>query len=302
MITQRSKGSTRLEKIEGLVRWERFNYRLKKILSRSGLGPTGYEPVQLFKALVLQNTYGLSDPQMEEMLYDRISFRRFCGFALNEKIPDETTLCRFRGALWNQTGKLFDLVMEELMEKGIKLSSGTIIDATVIESSVRPPCGGEVSEKDPEAGWTRKNKKYVYGYKAHVASDKETGLIKRIIGTSADVHDSQVFGQLLDGSEEEVYADKAYGGKENRKLLEEHGIQDKLMHKAHRGKALSWFEKTLNSFWGKTRSGIERIFGHFKTGMGLRQSRYRGWEKHQIHFDLMAIAYNLRRATVLLAT
>jgi IS5 family transposase len=73
------------------------------------------------------------------------------------------------------------------------------------------------------------------------------------------------------------------------------------MHKARRAKGLSWFEKMLNSFWGKTRSAVERIFGHFKTGMGLRGSRYKGVEKHQVHFDLMAIAYNLRRATVLLS-
>src|SRR5260221_4549641 len=189
LVTQKSHGTTKVEKIHALVNWDRYNYRLKKILNRSGYGLNGYEPMQLFKALILQNLYGLSDPEMEEMLYDRISFRRFCGFALMDKIPDETTLCRFRGALAGHTDKLFTLVLEDIETKGIRLKSGTIIDATVIASSVRPPAGGEVTDKDPQAGWTKKRGEYIYGYKAHVGSDVETGLIKRIISTSGDVHD-----------------------------------------------------------------------------------------------------------------
>jgi IS5 family transposase len=301
MVTQKSKGATRLEKIEAVVNWGRFEYRLSKILSRSGLGPTGYPPVQLFKVLILQNLYGLSDPVMEEMLYDRLSFRRFCGFSLSDKIPDETTLCRFRGVLAGSTDKLFALVMQELTHKGLRLKSGTVIDATVIESGVRAPCGGEVSEKDPEAGWTKKGGEYIHGYKAHVSCDEETSLIKRVIATSADVHDSQVFGQLLDGDESAVYADKAYGSKENRDLLKENGTKDKLMHKGKKGSKQPWWDVMLNKIWGKTRGGIERIFAHWKTGMGLGRSRYKGWARHQVHFDLIAMAYNLRRAIALLA-
>lgn len=295
MVTQKSKGSTKLERIEALVNWKTLDYRIEKILNRSGLGPTGYEPMVLFKALVLQNLYGLSDPEMEEMLYDRISFRRFCGFSLKDKIPDETTLCRFRNALVGHTDKLFAIVMNEIAKKGVRLKGGTVIDATVIQSSVRPPCGGTVSEKDPEAGWTKKAGEYTYGYKAHVSCD-EQGLIKKVLATSADVHDSQVFGQLLDGTEESVYADKAYGSENNRKLLEEHGIKDKLMYKAERNKKQPSWQIWLNKIWGKSRSGIERIFGHWKTFMGLTRSKYKGWEKHQVHFDLIAIGYNLARS------
>jgi len=298
MVTQKSKGSTKLEKIEALVNWKRLAYRIEKILNRSGLGPTGYDPIVLFKALILQNLYGLSDPEMEEMLYDRLSFRRFCGFSLKDKIPDETTLCRFRNALIGHTEKLFALVMDELKNKGIQLKGGTIVDASVIASSVKPPQGGEVSENDPEAGWTKKGDEYIYGYKAHTSCD-EQGLIKKVKATSADVHDSQVFGQLLDGSEECVYADKAYGSKHNRTLLKKHGIKDKLMYKAELKKKQPLWQIWLNKLWSKTRSGIERIFGHWKTFMGLARSRYKGWNKHQVHFDLIAIGYNLARATKL---
>jgi IS5 family transposase len=300
MVTQKSRGSTKLEKIHSLVNWNRYGYRLKKILDRSGYGPKGYKPIQLFQVMLLQNLYGLSDPEMEDMLYDRISFRRFCGFALNDKIPDETTLCRFRGALEGHTSKLFDLVLEDIAAQGIKLKSGSIIDATVIASGVRPPSGGEVSDKDPEAGWTKKQGKFIYGYKAHVSSDVDTGLIKNVIATSGDVHDGEVFQQLLDGGEPEVYADKAYGSAKNRKALEDNAIVDKVMFKSYRNTTQPRWQVDLNKVWGKTRGGIERIFGHWKTLMGVSKSRYRGWARHQVHFDLIAMAYNLNRASNIL--
>ena len=122
LVTQKSKGSTRLEKIENLINWKRLDYRLKKILARSGMGPTGYPTTILFKALILQNLYGLSDPMLEEMLYDRMSFRRFCGLSLNSKIPDETTICRFRGALKGHTDKFSLLLWRTSHPKGLPCS------------------------------------------------------------------------------------------------------------------------------------------------------------------------------------
>lgn len=300
MVTQKSKGTTRLEKISALINWACFDERLDKILNRTGMGPTGYPPRQMLKVLILQNLYGLSDPEMEEMLYDRLSFRRFCDFSLNATIPDETTICRFRGSLKGHTDKLFSLVMEEISKKGITLKSGAIIDASVIQSSVRPPQGGTVSAKDSEAGWTKKRDKWTYGYKAHLASDEETGLIKKVIATSADTHDSKVFGQLLTGDETAVFADKAYGSQKNRDLLAEHGIKDKLMYTAKKGKKQPDWQVQLNKVWGRTRGAVERIFGHMKTGMNLTRSRYKGWAHHQVQFDLIAMAYNLRQSLTIL--
>lgn len=295
-----SPKSTQLDIISGIVGWERLRYRLNKILDRSGLGPRGYDPLSLFKALVLQNLYGLSDPGMEEMLYDRLSFRRFCGFSLEDKLPDETTLCRFRGALGGKTDKLFDLVLSDIKAKGIAVKTGTIVDASVIKSATRPPKGGEVSKTDPEAGWTKKGEDYIHGYKAHVGSCHKTGIIKRVIATSADVHDSNVFGQLLEEGTPFVTADKAYDSRANRELLEEHRIQDGLLYRrrAHQ-KSPAW-HNSFNKCWSKIRSNIERIFGHLKTVHGLTQTKYKGWVKNQVHFDLLAIAYNLKRTATLL--
>ena len=188
------------------------------------------------------------------------------------------------------------------MNHSIRSKSGTIIDATVIRSSVRPPAGGSVSEKDPEAGWTKKGGEFIHGYKAHVGSDAKTGLINRVIATSADVHDSQVFEQLLEGDEPFVTADKAYDSKKHRKMLREHAIEDWLLHKGRKNQKLSRCQIELNKMFSKTRCKIERIFAQWKVHMGLNRCRYKGWSKHQVHFDLMSIAYNLKRAVNILAT
>ena len=133
-----------------------------------------------------------------------------------------------------------------------------------------------------------------------MSCDEETGLIKKVIATSADIHDSQVFGQLLNGDETAVFADKAYGSQKNRDLLDEHGIADKLMYTAKKGKKQPNWQVQINKVWGRTRGGVERIFGHLKTGMNLTRSRYKGWARPQVHFDLIAMAYNLRQCVTLL--
>jgi len=295
-VTQKSKGETRLEKIESLVNWNRIEYRLKKILDRSGLGPAGYPPVTLFKSMILQHLYGLSDPALEEMLYDRISFRRFCGLSLNDKIPDETTICRFRQALSSHVDKLLRIVMDDLAQKGVALKTGSIIDASVIESSVKAPCGGEVSEHDVDAGWTKKGGRYHYGYKAHVSCDTQ-GLVKEVVVTGAEVHDSQVFEHLLDGSEEVVYADKAYGSHKNRNLLLQQGTKDCLMYKKQKRKKQPQWQVQLNKIWSRTRSTVERVFAHWKTVLKVTRCRYVGLTKVQDHMLFLAMTYNLMRAS-----
>ena len=145
LVTQKSKGSTRLEKIETLINWKRFNYRLEKILKKSSLGRPAYPALSMFKALILQNLYSLSDPEIEEMLYDRLSFRRFCGFGLQDSLPDETTICRFRNALVGHSEQLFHMVLQDIKDKGVELVKGVILDASIIQSRSARPNGGRFS-------------------------------------------------------------------------------------------------------------------------------------------------------------
>ena len=300
MLTQKKQGSTRVERIGHLIRWERFRYRLNKIVDRKGLGRPPYDILCMFKATILQHMYALSDVEMEEMLYDRLSFRRFCGFSLEENLPDETTLCRFRNLLSGHGQKLMDMVMEELKVKGLNLKKGVIVDATLIESRSARPKGGEVSGTDPEAGWTKKRGQYVHGYKVHASVDAENGLIQSTVITSADIHDSLVFGTLLSADDGVVYADKAYGSAKNRKLLKDHGLEDCLLYKGGKNRPIRVWQKELNKSWNKVRSGVERTFAHLKGNHGWRRTRYFGLESNETFISLSCIAYNLRRAEKIL--
>lgn len=297
LVTQRPKGISKLEKMEALINWEKLRYRINKVVDRCNEGRPAYDVIKMFKVLVLQQIYDLSDPQAEEMLYDRISFRRFCGFALEDNLPDETTICRFRALLQGKTESLLSLVNEELSKKGIAIGGGRIIDATLIQSKAKPPCGGEVSEQDPQAGWTKKQGKFTYGYKMHACVDDENGLITSQITTSADVHDSQVFEQLLWDADGAVYADKAYDSEKNRNFLKENGLKDCLLYKGKKGKKTPNWQTQFNKINGKVRSGVERTFAHIKTKMNRRIARYCGWDKNQVHNDLIAIGYNIWRCS-----
>src|SRR6185295_15264339 len=147
----------------------------------------------LFKGLLLQQWYGLSDPGLEEALRDRASFRFFCGFSLGDAVPDETTFCRFRGALAARglAEALFAEINRQLEAKGFIVRRGTLLDATLVRAAVQPPHPeeGRAGARDPEARWTVRDdpKKNTYGYKAHVAADQGSGLIRKALLTPANV-------------------------------------------------------------------------------------------------------------------
>src|SRR5512134_871690 len=180
--------------------------------------------------LLLQQWYCLSDPGLEEAVDDRLSFRRFAGLPLDEGVPDHSTLWRFRQELerYGLSEPLFAELNRQLDARGLILRKGTLIDATLVEAAVKPPSGndGTVSERDSQAGWTKKNGKSRFGYKAHIAVDQDSGLIRGAILSRADLHDSQAGPALVQGDEQAVYTDKAYDSQTFRDALGEAGIQD----------------------------------------------------------------------------
>ncbi len=226
----------RLERIESLFDWSRFERLLKSVRSAKGRG--GYPALAMYKALLLQQWYGLSDPGLEEALGDRLSFRRFCGFSLSEETPDETTFVRFRAALAAQklSSKLLAETNRQLARQGLMLKTGTLIDASLVEASVARPAGssGEPSALDPEADWTRRGRNSHFGYKAHIAVDHGSGLIRDAVMTSAKTAESEVADELIQGDERAVYADKAYEHKDRRRRLKASGIKDRIMHRSHK--------------------------------------------------------------------
>jgi IS5 family transposase len=302
--------NARLEKIAGLIDWaalERLTVRVRE--AETGRPP--YAPLGMFKALLLQQWYGLSDPGLEEALLDRVSFRRFCGFALDAATPDETTICRFRNALKNAgLGEaLFTEVTRQFDAQGLLMKAGTLVDATLVHSAARPPASGSTPKHvesraphDADANWTRRSgsRQLFFGYKLHVGVDAGSGLIRSRVVTPAKVYESEVADQLILGDERAVYGDKAYEKKERRASLKRRGIKDRIQHRRNKHQSvLPHWQRVRNKLIGRVRAAVERTFAVLKRDYHLRRMRYYGLAANAFHFDLVAIAYNLRRAAAL---
>ena len=267
--------NARLERIAALIDWE----PIARLVERVRPGETGrppYDPLAMFKALLLAQWYGLSDPGLEEALNDRVSFRRFCGFALDAGTPDETTLCRFRNAL-QAAGlgeALFREVLGQLDGAGFVVRTGTLIDATLVRSASRTPPSGSTERGtesrapgDPEANWTRSGAKRTlfFGYKAHVGVDQGSGLIRSRRLTGAKTAETEIADELVMGDERAVYADKAYCKHARRKELKARGIKDRIQHRRNKHqKALPHWRTVRNKLIGRIRAGVERTFSQLK--------------------------------------
>jgi len=297
--SRRRKRLDRLERVDELLDWDLID-RLLDAINAERRGGRGYPPLCMVKALLLAQWHDLSDPGLEDALADRLSFRRFCGFPLDEETPDETSFVRFRGRL-RDLGlyeKLFAEVNRQLEAKGLMVKTGTLVDATVIEARAKPPRSkeGMVSAVDPDAGFTKKHGRTYFGYKLHIGVDAGSELIRALETSSADLHDGEAFGALVTGDEGKVYGDKAYGSQKNRDFLSRMGIADALMYKAARNSPLKSWQKWFNKAVSAVRSGVERVFGTGKTGYGLGKTRYFGEARVAGDCYTFAIAYNLRRA------
>ena len=300
----------RLERIEKLLDWKRLERLLRKVRSAE-TGRPPFAALAMFKALLLAQWYGLSDPGLEEALLDRVSFRRFCGFSLEEPTPDETTICRFRNELKAQGlgVKLFLEVSEQLEASGFLVKQGTLIDASLVASAVNAPPSGSTprdvesrSAHDPDANWTRRgeSRRLFFGYKIHIGVDQGSGLIRKHLVTGAKTYESEVADRLIMGDEKAVYADKAYEKRARRDALKAKGIKDRIQHRRNKHqKELPRWQRLRNILIGKVRSGVERVFSVFKGGYRLRRMRYRGLAACAFHLDLTVIAYNLNRAAKL---
>lgn len=296
---RKSKRADRLAQFLELLDWQPVN-RLLDQINASQRGAPGYPPLCLFKALLLGGWHDLSDPQLEDTIADRLSFRKFVGIPLDAPTPDETTFVRFRDKL-REHGlyeKLFAEINRQLDDKGLFLKKGTLVDATIVEADAKRPAmkDGDVSMVDPQATFTKKHGKTYFGYKMHIGVDEGSGLIRKVAGSTASIHDSLAFKALISGDEEAAYGDKAYSSAAHRQWLGELGIKDCLMYKAARNKPLLNWQKWFNRAVSATRSQVEQFFGIGKQNYGLARARYRREARVTGHFYLLASCYNLRRA------
>lgn len=245
----------------------------------AGRPPVGLE--RMLRIHFLQHWFSLSDPAVEEALYDSRAMRRFVGIDLGrEPAPDETTVCHFRHLLetHNLGNQLFALINAYLQENGLKVSTGTIVDATIINapSSTKNKEG----KRDPEMHQTRKGNQWYFGMKAHIGVDSQTKLIHSVAATAANVHDSQLLGDLLHGDETRVWGDSAYAGQGD--VIRQHApnAKDFTHKKGFRNRPLSDEDAAKNKTKSSVRAKVEHPFLILKRVFGFNKVRYRGLDKN----------------------
>ena len=283
-----------LSELKEWLNFELFRPLLETEFAPHRLGQSSYDPIVLFKAVLLQKWYDLSDPDLEEMLYDRVSFRDFLGLGLNDCIPDETTIGLFRKKL-KESGlyeKLFRELNRLLSERGLLLKEGAIIDATFIQAPKGKKEDGTPSDSGADYGHKG------HGYSVHVNATLDK-IIHELEMTSARPHDSQHVSDVLTGDETDIWADSAYGSEDYRETLEELEIEDHILEKATRNNPLTEEQKANNREKSSIRSRVEHVFGDWKTKQGFVEVRYDNLPANRLDAFFHAIAYNLRRGLFL---
>ncbi len=245
----------------------------------AGRPPIGIE--RMLRIHFLQHWFNLSDPAVEEALYDSRAMRTFVGIDLGrEPAPDETTVCKFRHLLeaHNLGKQLFALIAEYLDENGMKVRTGTIVDATIIDAPTSTK--NRRKERDPEMHQTKKGQQWYFGMKAHIGVDSRTKLIHSVAATSANVHDSQVLPDLLHGNETRVWGDSAYTGQGDAIREQAPDARDFTQKKGCRNRPLSEEERSRNRTKSKVRAKVEHPFLVLKRIFGFTRVRYRGLMKN----------------------
>jgi IS5 family transposase len=324
-IEQRKNSNVFLDKIDQFIDWKNIEKLLKKKYKKtfSADGRPAYPPLSMFKLLLLQKWYGLSDPGLEETLNDRISFIRFSGFSISSPLPDHSTICRFRNTILELSlyEKLFEEIMKQLESKGLLVREGAIVDATIIESSRRPRKVMEIMPEDrkeentetppvvtysddTEAAWIKKGKRPYYGYKAHLSVDAKDGYVLGGHVTPANVADTTEFEKLINGSnlpkDSFVLADKGYASEKNRTILKDKGYADGIMAKAVRNKPLTLIQTIFNKLISSVRYKVERSIGTLKRGYQFSRMRYKGLKRGNMEFLLNATAFNLKKVAAMM--
>lgn len=304
------------------INWEEFRADLNLIHIKERKNSAGAKPfdvILMFKILVLQQLNNLSDDRLEYQIRDRISFMRFLGLAISDRVPDAKTVWLFRESLTELklTKALFERFHEQLANHGYIAKSGQMIDATFVEAPRQRNNreenaqikSGEIPlewttqknknmlrQKDVDARWTKKNEQNYYGYKNHINADQAHKLIQDYKITDASVHDSQVFEEILDYSGEQpvVCADSAYRSQEKEKDLAAKNITSQICEKGSKNHPLTEAQKSLNTEKSKVRSRVEHVFGA-QAHMGRHIVRTVGIVRAEVKIGMMNLVYNMIR-------
>jgi transposase, IS5 family len=285
-----------LARMEALVPWAQFCAVIEPHYPKAGNGrpPVGIE--RMLRMYLLANWFNLSDEGCEDALYDMPAFRDFCRLDLGrERVPDATTLLKFRHLLEEQHigAALFAKVGELLLAEGMKLSGGTIVDATLIAAP--PSTKNQEQSRDPEMQQSKKGNQWYFGMKLHIGMDSQSGLVHSASVTAGNVHDSQQLPHLLHGQETRLYGDSAYRGEQQREQLKRIAPQAKdfTNKRAYKNRPLSEADRQTNRRKSAVRAKVEHPFLTFKRIWGFAKVRYRGLAKNANRAYAMLALINL---------
>jgi len=321
------KIGNRLTILANRIPWEAFRTdlnRTREVKDERLGGRPPYDVVMMFKILVLQGLYNLSDEDMEYQIADRVSFQHFLGIDPDKNIPDSNTIWNFRERLKNKRllDRLFARFEQFLQKSGFEAKGGQIVDATFAEVPVRrdSPADNESikekgeapekwtpsqrSHKDLDARWTQKRGEKHFGYKLHICIDAVGKLIRNLCVTPANVHDSRHFEDLLDpkAKNRNVFADAGYTGKVHVENLKKLGFIAHICERKTRNHPLTDAQKAANKIKSSTRIGVEHVFGHMtQLCRGNRTIHTVGLARAEAKLTLQCLAYNMSRFCIISA-
>ncbi len=301
-----------LRKIDQFVDFDRIVDRFSVIdKTKKGLGGRPRKEIVLMtRILFVQYLYNLSDPELEDQLNDRLSFQRFVGLGMNSKVPDYTTIWRFKEALVKHhlLDGLFQVIVDACDRQGLLVKRGTLVDSTIIESVNRPLSRQRrkaLAERpsaqiDTDATSTKKGNRHYYGYKGHIGVDEGSKLIRRKTFTTASHHDITEIDNLMNGDERSVWADKAYGRTSDKQRARASGVYYGVLDRGKRGQKLSNRQKSRNRQKSKVRSAVEHPFAYMKERLHYACARAKTQARNELDFTMNCILYNVFRADFLL--
>src|SRR5271169_2814709 len=303
--TKKTRRALFLEEMEQVVPWAELCALIEPFYPKSGNGRPPVGVARMLRIYFLQQWFNLSDPAVEEALYDSGVMRSFVGIDLgNEPVPDETTVCKFRHLLEEHRlgGQMLEAVNLHLQSQGVRITTGTIVDATIIHAPSSTK--NREQKRDPEMHQTKKGNQWYFGMKAHVGVDSKTKLIHSALVTPANVADATVLPELLHGEETRVWGDQAYRGQ--TEVIHQYAPQAQdCTHRRYRYKDyIDEVERAKNRTKSRVRSKVEHVFAVMKLKFGFVKLRYRGLKKNAN--QLFAVCglvnlYLLRKKLLLLA-
>lgn len=320
-LSKLSKLGDPLDKLKLGVDFEMFRVVLETGFEKVTKGKGGRPPfdyVLMFKILILQRYYNLSDDQAEYQINDRMSFMRFLDLTISDDIPDSKTVWNFRQQMVDLelVNPVFDLFLVALEKLGLVVNEGKIIDASFVEVPKQRNTKEEnkqikegdipdafkendnkLAQKDTDARWTKKNNQSFYGYKNHIKIDNKSKIITKYEVTTASVHDSQVIDKLIDEKDkgEDLYADSAYTGQKPEAVIESKEMTNQVCEKGKRSTPLTQQQKESNREKSKTRARVEHVFGFMEMSMNGMYLQVIGIKRVSAMIGLMNLTYNMFR-------